>query len=212
MPIINFNPDYPWKRYFDIVFSVIIILLSLPITLLIALLIKLEDRGPIFYRARRISLAGKEFKCWKFRTMVVDAEKKLAQILNTDPDAKREWDSIFKLKNDPRITKIGRILRKFSLDELPQFINVLKGDMSIVGARPVVYAELCQHYKENAGLYCSIKPGITGLWQVGPRNDMDDYTQRVELDMWYLQHLSFWLDLKIICRTVTVLFNSKGAY
>jgi exopolysaccharide biosynthesis polyprenyl glycosylphosphotransferase len=212
MPIINFNPDYRWKRYFDIVFSVIICLVSLPITLLIALLIKLEDGGPIFYRARRISMAGKEFKCWKFRTMVVDADKKLAQILNTDQDSKREWDSIFKLRNDPRITRVGRIIRKLSLDELPQFINVIKGDMSVVGARPVVEKELNRHYKENAGLYCSIKPGITGPWQIGPRNDMDDYTERVELDMWYLQNCSCWVDLKIICRTVAIIFNGKGAY
>ena len=212
MPVINFNPDYPWKRYFDIAFSLAVIILSLPLTLLIGLLIKLEDWGPVFYGAKRITIAGKEFKCWKFRTMVVGADKQLGQILNTDPEAKREWDSIFKLKNDPRITKIGKILRSFSLDELPQFINVLKGDMSIVGARPVVYSELCRHYRENAGLYCSIKPGITGPWQVGPRGDMEDYTERVELDMWYLQNLSFWLDLKIIFRTVTVLFNGKGAY
>ena len=212
MPLINFNPDYAWKRYFDIVFSLAVIILSLPVTLLIALLIKIETLGPVFYGARRITMAGKEFKCWKFRTMVVDADKELGQILSTDPEAKKEWDSIFKLKNDPRITKIGKILRKFSLDELPQFVNVLKGDMSIVGARPVVFSELFQHYKENAGLYCSIKPGITGPWQVGPRNDMDDYTQRVELDMWYLQNLSFWLDVKIICRTVSSLFHGKGAY
>lgn len=212
MPIISFNPDYRWKRYFDIVFSVIICLVSLPITLLIALLIKLEDGGPIFYGARRIRIAGKEFKCWKFRTMVVDADKKLAQILNTDPDSRREWDSIFKLRNDPRITRVGRIIRRFSLDELPQFINVIKGDMSVVGARPVVEKELYRYYKENAGLYCSIKPGITGYWQVGPRNDMDDYTERVELDMWYLQNYSFWLDLKIIFRTVAIVFNGKGAY
>jgi len=212
MPVISFNPDYRWKRYFDIVFSVIICLVSLPITLLIALLIKLEDGGPIFYGARRISMAGKEFKCWKFRTMVVDADKKLAQILNTDPDSKREWDLIFKLRNDPRITRVGKIIRKFSLDELPQFINVIKGDMSVVGARPVVEKELNRHYKENAGLYCSIKPGITGLWQVGPRNDMGDYTERVEFDMWYLQNYSFWLDLKIIFRTVAIVFTGKGAY
>jgi lipopolysaccharide/colanic/teichoic acid biosynthesis glycosyltransferase len=157
-------------------------------------------------------MAGKEFKCWKFRTMAVDADKKLTQILNSVPEAKREWESIFKLKHDPRITSIGKVLRKFSLDEIPQFINVIKGDMSIVGARPVVYSELFKHYKENAGLYCSIKPGITGPWQVGPRNDMDDYKERVKLDMWYLQNLSFWLDLKIIFKTVTVFFHGKGAY
>jgi len=212
MPIISFNPDYRWKRYFDIVFSLIICLVSLPITLLIALLIKLEDGGPIFYKGRRIRIAGKEFNCWKFRTMVVDADQKLAQILNTDADAKREWASIYKLRNDPRITRVGRIIRKFSLDELPQFINVIKGDMSVVGARPVVEKELKRHYKEYAGLYCSIKPGITGPWQIGPRNDMNDYTERVELDMWYLQNYSFWLDLKIIFRTVAIVFNGKGAY
>jgi putative colanic acid biosynthesis UDP-glucose lipid carrier transferase len=212
MPVINFNPDYVWKRYFDIVFSLAVIIASLPLTLLIALLIKLEGWGPVFYGAKRITLAGKEFRCWKFRTMVVDADKKLAHILNSDPEARREWDLIFKLRNDPRITRVGKILRKFSLDELPQFINVLKGEMSIVGARPVEHAQLVQHYKDSAGLYCSIKPGITGPWQVGPRGDMEDYTQRVELDMWYLQNLSFWLDLKIICRTVTAVFNGKGAY
>jgi lipopolysaccharide/colanic/teichoic acid biosynthesis glycosyltransferase len=212
MPIINFNPDYRWKRYFDIVFSMVVILISLPITLMIAILIKLEDGGPIFYGAKRITIAGKEFKCWKFRTMVVDADKKLAQILNSDPEAKREWDLIFKLKNDPRITRIGKIIRKFSLDEIPQFINVFKGDMSIVGARPVVHSELIKHYKHNAGLYCSLKPGITGPWQVGPRVDMEDYNERVKLDMWYLQNLSFWLDLKIIYRTIFVVLNGKGAY
>jgi len=212
MPIISFNPDYRWKRYLDIVLSVIICLVSLPITLLIAVLIKLEDGGPIFYGARRITMAGKEFKCWKFRTMVVDAHKKLDQILNTDPDAKKEWDSIFKLRNDPRITRFGRILRKFSLDELPQFINVIKGEMSIVGARPVEHSQLIQHYKEKSGLYCSIKPGITGPWQVGPRGDMEDYLEKVRLDMWYLHNHSFWLDLKIIFRTVAVVFTGKGAY
>jgi lipopolysaccharide/colanic/teichoic acid biosynthesis glycosyltransferase len=179
---------------------------------MIAILIKLEDGGPIFYGAKRITIAGKEFKCWKFRTMVVDADKKLAQILNSDPEAKREWDLIFKLKNDPRITRIGKIIRKFSLDEIPQFINVFKGDMSIVGARPVVHSELIKHYKHNAGLYCSLKPGITGPWQVGPRVDMEDYNERVKLDMWYLQNLSFWLDLKIIYRTIFVVLNGKGAY
>jgi putative colanic acid biosynthesis UDP-glucose lipid carrier transferase len=212
IPVINFNPDYAWKRYFDIVFSLIVIIITLPLTLLIALLVKLEDSGPIFYIAERITIAGKQFKCLKFRTMVVDAEKELAQILNTDPEARREWDSIFKLKNDPRITRVGKMLRRFSLDELPQFINVIRGDMSVVGARPVVYSELFQHYKENAGLYCSIKPGITGPWQIGPRNDMHDYTERVKLDIWYLQNLSLWLDLKIIFKTVTVLFHGRGAY
>jgi putative colanic acid biosysnthesis UDP-glucose lipid carrier transferase len=212
MLVINFNPDYRWKRNFDIIFSIIIILVSLPLTLLIALMIKLEGRGPIFYGHLRITLAGKEFKIWKFRTMVVDADNKLAQILDSDPDARREWDLFFKLKNDPRITRVGRILRNFSLDELPQFINVIKGEMSIVGARPVEHAQLIQHYKDNAGLYCSLKPGITGPWQVGLRQDMDDYTQRVKDDLWYLQNLSFWLDLKIIFKTIPVMLSGSGAY
>jgi putative colanic acid biosysnthesis UDP-glucose lipid carrier transferase len=212
MPIISFNPDYRWKRYFDILFSAIICLVSLPITLLLALLIKLNDGGPIFYGAKRISMAGKEFKCWKFRTMVVDADKKLAQILSADVDSKNEWDLLFKLKNDPRITKVGKFMRRFSLDELPQFINVMKGEMSIVGARPVELAQLVSHYKGLTGLYCSIKPGITGPWQVGPRSDMAHYSERVELDMWYLRNCSFLLDLKIIFRTIAIVFQHKGAY
>ncbi len=212
MPIINFNPDYRWKRNFDIVFSILLIIFSLPLTLLIAVLIKLEDGGQLFYGSKRITTAGKKFNCWKFRTMVTDADVQLCNILNTCPDAKKEWDLIFKLRNDPRVTKLGKVLRKFSLDELPQFVNVLKGEMSIVGARPVEFDQLVQHYHETAGLYCSIKPGITGPWQVGPRGDMEDYTERVELDVWYLQNLSFWLDLKIIFKTIAVMVHGKGAY
>jgi putative colanic acid biosysnthesis UDP-glucose lipid carrier transferase len=212
IPIINFNPDYCHKKYFDVVFSVIIILVLLPILIIIALLIKLEDGGPVFYRAKRITLAGKEFKCWKFRTMVVDADKKLDQILKSYPEAQKEWESIFKLKNDPRVTRVGRIIRKFSLDELPQFYNVIMGDMSIVGPRPIVQKEINKYYKGKAGLYCSVKPGITGPWQVGPRNDMPDYIERVRLDMWYVQNISLLLDLKIIYRTIFTVLNGKGAY
>jgi exopolysaccharide biosynthesis polyprenyl glycosylphosphotransferase len=212
MLLVNFNPDYRWKRYFDIIFASLAILVMLPFSLLTALLIKLEDGGSIFYGHKRITLAGKEFKCWKFRTMAVDADKRLQDILANNPAARKEWETTFKLKKDPRITRIGKILRKSSLDELPQFFNILKGDMSIVGARPIVETELKDYYKENGGLYCSLKPGLTGPWQVGIRSDTKDYHERIELDLWYLQNLSFWLDLKIIFKTVVVVFYGKGAY
>ena len=212
MLLLNFNPYLRHKRYFDVIFSTLAILISLPLTLIIALLVKLEDGGPVFYGHRRITCMGKEFKCLKFRTMCVHAERKLHKILREDPKAREEWNKTFKLKKDPRVTGIGRLLRKTSLDELPQFINVLKGEMSVVGARPVVHYELQNFYKENAGLYCSMKPGITGLWQVWKRSDTEDYSERVRLDTWYVLNHSIWLDLKIILKTVLCMINGKGAY
>ena len=212
MLVITFNPTYRWKRYFDIIFSLIILIISLPYILLIALFIKIEDGGPVFYGHERITLAGKVFKCWKFRTMVINADKKLAEVLSRDPIAKAEWEKNFKLKNDPRVTIIGKFLRRTSLDEIPQFFNVLIGDMCVVGARPIVEKELNEYYKKMAGIYCSMKPGITGPWQIGKRNDIENYDERVSLDMWYIKHLSFWLDLKIILKTATVVFRQKGAY
>jgi exopolysaccharide biosynthesis polyprenyl glycosylphosphotransferase len=212
MLIYNFNPSFREKRYFDIVFSLLSLLVMFPVMLVIALWIKLQDGGPIFYRHRRITAAGKEFDCLKFRTMHVGADTKLAEILRGDSEAKAEWEKTFKLRNDPRVTRIGRFLRKTSLDELPQFINVLRGEMSVVGARPVVYAELHNYYKKNAGLYCSMKPGITGPWQVGKRSDTEDYNERVELDTWYVLNHSIWLDLKIILKTVAHIATGRGAY
>lgn len=209
--LINFNPEYRWKRYFDIVFASLALLITLPLNLLIALLIKLQDGGPVFYGHQRITLAGKTFTCWKFRTMAVDADRRLQELLDRDPRAWKEWQKTFKLKNDPRVTKIGRFLRRKSLDELPQFFNILKGDMSVVGARPIIKDELRDYYKGNAGLYCSLKPGITGPWQVELRSDTADYQERVDKDLWYLQNLSFWLDLKIIFKTIFVVFLGKGA-
>ncbi|MCF8120552.1 MAG: sugar transferase [Deltaproteobacteria bacterium] len=210
--LLNFNPDSTAKRYFDVVFSVVFLLLTLPVTLLIALLIKLEDGGPIFYGHQRIARAGAPFDCLKFRTMHVNADKKLQEILECDPQARAEWKQTFKLKNDPRITKIGRFLRKTSLDELPQFINVLKGDMSVVGARPIVAEELEDYYKENGALYCSLKPGVTGPWQVGKRSDTEDYEERVRLDSAYAVEHTFLSDLKIIWKTVWSVVRGKGAY
>jgi len=199
------------KRLFDIGFSVFAIIVTLPITIPIAIIIKLIDGGSIIYGHERVGKGGKKFKVLKFRSMYMDAEKKLKEILENDPKAKEEWEQTFKLKNDPRITPIGKFLRKTSLDELPQFINVLKGDMSVVGPRPVVEEELIKYYKEKADLYKSVKPGVTGYWQVEGRSDTD-YDERIKMDEYYIKNQSFLLDLKIILKTIKVMITGKGAY
>jgi lipopolysaccharide/colanic/teichoic acid biosynthesis glycosyltransferase len=159
---------------------------------------------------------GREFECLKFRTMAVDADRQLAEILEDDKELAREWKKNFKLKEDPRITRVGRFLRRTSLDEFPQFYNVLKGEMSVVGARPIVGRELAEYYKGNgeqsAGRYVSMKPGITGPWQVTKRNDIDDYRERVELDDWYVLNYSLWYDITVIFKTIRCMFTGKGAY
>lgn len=210
--ILNFNPHTEWKRSFDVIFSVFALCITFPLNLLIALLIKLEDGGPIFFEHRRIAAAGKEFKCIKFRTMRVGADKELEPLLKENEDLRKEWEATHKLKNDPRVTRIGKLLRKSSLDELPQFFNVLKGEMSVVGARPIVDYELNGFYKESAGRYCSMKPGITGPWQIGKRSDIENYDERVNLDDWYILNYSLWTDIKIICKTIVCLFRGNGAY
>jgi exopolysaccharide biosynthesis polyprenyl glycosylphosphotransferase len=210
--VLSFNPRVRGKRYFDILFSLAAIVVTLPCTLVIALLVKLHDGGPVFYGHPRITSGGRRFKCLKFRTMCVDADRRLADLLERDPQAREEWEKTFKLKNDPRVTKIGSFLRKTSLDELPQFINVLKGDMSVVVARPIVYKELCNYYKETSGLYCSVRPGITGPWQTSSRSDTEDYDERVRMDEEYILNCSFWGDLKIILKTTKCIFSGKGAY
>ena len=201
-----------WKRPFDILFSLFALIVTLPFMLLIALVIKLTDRGPIFFMQERVGHKGKKFKVIKFRTMYPDAEKKLKEILESDPKARGEWEKTYKLRNDPRVTPIGKFLRKTSLDELPQFFNVLKGDMSVVGPRPVVEEELKKYYKDKAKYYLSVKPGITGYWQVEGRSDIDNYEERVSMDVWYVKNMNFCLDLKIILRTIYVMITGKGAY
>lgn len=210
--ILNFNPNTEWKRSFDIAFSLMVLIGTLPITLIIALLVKLSDGGPVFYRHKRITAAGKTFNCLKFRTMRVGADQELQKILSENEELRREWVSSYKLKNDPRITRIGRFLRRTSLDEFPQFINVIRGDMSVVGARPIVGNELSEFYKESAGRYCSMKPGITGPWQVGRRSNVDEYEERVKMDDWYILNFSLWTDIKIIIKTVYCMFKGNGAY
>jgi len=199
------------KRVFDVFFSIFAIIITLPITIPIAIIIKLTDGGSIIYGHERVGKDGKKFKVLKFRSMYMDADKKLKEILENDPKAKEEWEKTFKLKNDPRITPIGKFLRKTSLDELPQFINVLKGEMSVVGPRPVVEEELKKYYKDKAELYKSVKPGVTGYWQVEGRSDTD-YEERIKMDEYYIKNRSFLMDLKIILKTIKVMITGKGAY
>jgi exopolysaccharide biosynthesis polyprenyl glycosylphosphotransferase len=210
--ILNFNPNTEWKRSFDLIFSVAALICTLPLTLLIALLIKVSDGGPVFYRHKRITSAGKTFNCLKFRTMRIGAAKELEKLLMENDELRREWEQNYKLKNDPRVTPVGRFLRRTSLDEFPQFINVIRGDMSVVGARPIVGNELNEFYKDSAGRYCSMKPGITGPWQVGRRSNVDEYEERVKLDDWYILNYSLWTDIKIIIKTVYCMIKGNGAY
>ncbi len=200
------------KRVFDVIFSLFAILLSAPVAIPIMIAIKLTDGGSVFFKQKRVGKGGKKFEIIKFRSMYPDAEKKLKEILEYDEEARKEWDASHKLKNDPRITPVGKFLRKTSLDELPQFINVLKGDMSVVGPRPVTQEELDKFYKEKAEFYKKVKPGITGYWQVEGRSDIDNYDERVKMDEWYVKNRSFLLDFKIILKTIKVVLTGKGAY
>jgi exopolysaccharide biosynthesis polyprenyl glycosylphosphotransferase len=210
--LLDLNLFPGWKRGFDIVFSLLIIIITSPIWLIIIFLIKREDGGPIFYKHPRVMEIGKSFNCIKFRTMYVDADKKLETLLENNSHFKEEWDRSYKLKDDPRISKIGRFLRRTSLDELPQFLNVITGQMSVVGARPVVPEELDKYYKGTALTYCATKPGLTGPWQIGKRSDIEDYDERVALDRWYVLNCSFRLDMQIIFKTIWSMIRGKGAY
>jgi exopolysaccharide production protein ExoY len=198
------------KRCFDIGVAVTGLLLLLPLLCLIALAIKLSDRGPVLYRHRRIGRNGAPFQCLKFRTMVVDAEAALAAHLAANPDAAREWKEKQKLTNDPRVTRLGSVLRQTSLDELPQLINILKGEMSVVGPRPIVDAEI-PRYGQHIAQYQQARPGLTGPWQVSGRNDVD-YRTRVELDRQYVEAWSLWRDLVIVVKTAGVVVTARGSY
>lgn len=203
---------YPLKRIFDITFSIFCLLLGVPIFLTIALAVWLTSPGKIIYSHERIGRGGKSFRCYKFRTMYQDADQRLKDILNENSHLKKEWDNCFKLKNDPRITSIGNFLRKTSLDELPQFWNVLKGDLSVVGPRPIVQAEVDKYLGLKAYKILSIRPGLTGPWQVSGRSDINCYQKRILLDEYYVDHRSMVLDLKLIAKTIPTMLFSKGAY
>ena len=194
-----------FKRVLDIALSALALLVLSPILLAIAIAVKLDSRGPVFYSSERIGKKGRVFRCTKFRTMVRDAEKRRGEVMHMN-----ERDGVlFKISNDPRITKLGRFLRKYSLDELPQFFNVLRGDMSIVGPRPPSASEV-REYKLNHLRRLDVTPGITGLWQVQARQD-PAFDQYISLDVAYIENWSIWLDMKIIIRTVAVVFAGTGS-
>lgn len=199
------------KRIFDIFFSLFIIALTSPILLITSICIFFTSKGPIFYKQKRVTLQGKVFDCLKFRTMFKDAEKVLQKILAEDEKKRKEWEVYFKLKEDPRITPFGRFLRKTSIDELPQFFNVLRGDLSVVGPRPMPKDELFKRYGNKAAKVLSVRPGITGLWQISGRNQLS-VERRVELDDHYVDNRNFFVDLIIILKTIPAIFSSRGAY
>ena len=197
------------KRVFDIVGSAVLLALLSPLFALLAYKVS-RDGGPAFFGHTRIGRNGKPFKCYKFRSMIVNAQAVLAHLLATDPQAKAEWDQDFKLKDDPRVSTLGHLLRRTSLDELPQLWNVLKGDMSLVGPRPIVQAEL-ERYGDDVDFYLMARPGMTGLWQVSGRNDVD-YATRVYFDSWYVKNWALWTDIAILFKTVGVVTGRNGAY
>jgi exopolysaccharide production protein ExoY len=198
------------KRIFDVVAASLIIIILLPIFGLIALAIKLCDGGDIFYGHRRIGHNGKPFFCFKFRTMVPDSDQRLAAYLQSDPVARAEWASCRKLRHDGRVTGIGYVLRKLSLDELPQLLNVIRGEMSLVGPRPIVREEIYL-YGESSQYYLRSRPGITGAWQASGRSDIS-YDQRVKIDRHYVEHWTFTRDLMIILKTVPVVLSARGSW
>lgn len=198
------------KRIFDVVMTIVGGLLISPILLGVAFWVYRDSPGPVIYKHRRVGKDGKEFDCYKFRSMCVDSAERLQKLLESDPEARKEWETSFKLKNDPRITRSGAFLRKTSLDELPQLLNVLKGEMSLVGPRPIVRKEV-PRYGEYIKEYYMVRPGITGMWQVSGRSDID-YPERVQMDSWYVHNWSVWLDILMLWRTIKVVAGRKGAY
>jgi Undecaprenyl-phosphate galactose phosphotransferase WbaP len=200
------------KRLFDVLFSLLVLILFFPVYLILAILIAISSPGPIFYVQERVGKDYKPFGCLKFRTMVENADEMLIDMMAKTPHLREEFEDNFKLKKDPRITGIGKFLRLTSLDEFPQFWNVLKGDMSVVGPRPLVPEELPK-YGHHMEKILTIRPGITGLWQVSGRNDIP-YPLRVQMDVYYVNYRNFWLDLWIIVKTIGVIVVPKnnGAY
>lgn len=195
------------KRLFDVVVSAIGVVVISPVLLIIAICIKVDDpHGPVFYTQTRVGKDGHEFKIIKFRSMVSNADELLAKL----QDQNEVDGAMFKMKDDPRITRVGRVIRKYSLDELPQLINVVTGSMSIVGPRPPLVSEV-EQYTEYDKQRLLVTPGATGMWQVGGRNDVD-FDEMVRLDLTYIQNRSVWLDLKIMLETVKVMIKPNGAY
>lgn len=198
------------KRSVDVAMVVLLGIVLSPVLLLIAAAVWLSSPGPVLFSHRRIRRHGEFFTMWKFRTMCINSGEVLERYLMMHPEARAEWRATHKLKCDPRVTRVGRFLRKTSLDELPQLWNVVNGTMSLVGPRPIVAAEV-EKYGDQFWDYCSVKPGITGLWQVSGRSELS-YEQRVELDRHYVQNWSLSVDAKILMRTWSSVVNRDGAY
>ena len=202
---------FPLKRVIDLSLASIFLLLSTPIIIALYLIVRLSSKGDAVFNHERIGRGGIPFPCYKFRTMYNDSEQRLKDLLDNDPALREEWNKSHKLKNDPRITPLGKFLRCSSLDELPQLWNVIRGDISLVGPRPVTKAELEAHYRAKSSKILSIRPGITGLWQVSGRNNTS-YPYRIQLDEYYVDNQSIILDLKILLWTIPALICRKGAY
>jgi Undecaprenyl-phosphate galactose phosphotransferase WbaP len=200
-----------FKRCLDILFSLTLLTLLLPLFLLLCAVINLTSRGPVFYGHTRYGRHGKEFKALKFRTMVQNAGEVLEEHFRLHPEDWVEWRRDHKLKDDPRVTRIGKWLRRYSLDELPQMWNVLMGEMSLVGPRPIVQEEIRRYGSSGYDLYTRVLPGITGLWQVSGRNNTT-YEERITFDEYYVRNWSIWLDAYILARTVRTVLLAEGAY
>ena len=198
------------KFLFDMTLTIVGTVCIFPVLLFIAIWIYKDSPGAILFKHTRIGKNGKEFPCYKFRSMCVDAEERLEELLSTNPEAREEWEKDFKLQNDPRITKSGLFLRKTSLDELPQIFNVLRGEMSLVGPRPIIRDEM-KRYSTYIDDYLMVRPGITGMWQVSGRSDIN-YSERVQMDSWYVRNWSVWLDIMLLWRTFKAVKEAKGAY
>jgi Undecaprenyl-phosphate galactose phosphotransferase WbaP len=197
------------KDVLDLIATIIVLVLTSPLMVVIALLVKATSSGPIFYKAKRLGKKGCLIDVYKFRSMYVDADKRLEKLLEENKDLASEYRECFKLKNDPRVTPFGRLLRKTSLDELPQLFNVIKREMSLVGPRPIVEEEV-KYYGDNYEVFSSVKPGITGLWQASGRSDAS-YEERVALDIYYILNWSPWMDIWILIRTFFSVITMKGA-
>lgn len=210
IPNRNDVPNSPLTRVLDVTLLLLAAPYILIAFLVISSLIMLDSRGSILYRQTRIGKGGRKFQALKFRTMVMNADQILQRYLDESPELQAEWKATHKLKRDPRVTRVGAILRKLSLDEMPQFWNILIGDMSLIGPRPIVDAEI-EKYGKCFELYIQARPGLTGLWQVSGRSDTS-YQRRVELDEYYLLHRSLKLDLLILLKTVYVVIGRRGAY
>ncbi len=206
-----FLSERQWpKRALDLTLTLLAAIFVIPLIAIIAMWIKIDSPGPVFYAHQRVGYEGKPFGAWKFRSMVQNADQVLGQYLERNPQLREEWERDHKLRRDPRVTLIGGILRQTSLDELPQLWNVLRGEMSLVGPRPIVTEEISK-YGPQFMLYTKVKSGMTGLWQISGRNDTS-YDQRVRLDSFYVRNWSVWLDLYILFKTIKVVLFRKGAY